>query len=180
MSVLGGWILLPSRNIRGNTLFETEIDSCMLAPSGMTISLFSGDAGPMGSFWYSVTERAPGSPFRHQIFYAYASQIFERVRCRQGDTLDIIGPNSTRSMPLAEIGASLRKKPLLFVRDSIVAAAPPPQWQSIDWWGCVLLAIGCSGLVLTSTPRFWSAATGYCGRYIARQMETLSRGWPND
>jgi hypothetical protein len=86
----GAWILLPSRNVRGNTLFESKMNSCTLHPSGISVSLFVGDGGAMTSFWFSVTERAPWSPFRHQIFYAYATPIIAPVRCRPGDTLDIV------------------------------------------------------------------------------------------
>jgi hypothetical protein len=74
----------------------------------------------MASDWYSVTERAPWSPFRHQIFYAYAPPIIERVRCRSGDTVDIVGLTSMRSLPLGQMATSLRENPLLFVRDSAV------------------------------------------------------------
>jgi len=177
LSVVGGWILLPSRNVRGNTLFEKRVDSCTLYPSRIGVSLFIGQPGPMASDWYSVTEREPGSPFRHQIFYAYFTPIITRIRCRPGDTLDLVGLTSTRSLPLGQMAASLRANPLLFVRGSSVHAPPPRSRGSMDWWdwwGYGLLAIGCVGLVLTSTTRLWSAMTGYLGRYIGRQLDTLA------
>jgi len=176
LSVVGAWLLLPSRNVRGNTLFENKVNSCTLSPSDISVSLFIGDAGPVGSTWYSVTERAPGSPFGHQIFYAYASPTLTGVRCRPGDTLDLVGLTSTRSLPLGQMAASLRANPLLFVRDSAMHAPPPRRRGSMewwDWWGSGLLAIGCAGLVLTSIPRFWRAMTRSLGSYVDRLPDAL-------
>jgi hypothetical protein len=173
---VGAWLLLPSRNVRGNTLFETKVETCTLFRSGVSISLFDGDAGAMGSGWSSVTERAPWSPFRHQIFYAYAAPIIEHVRCRPGDTLDIVGITSTRSLPLGQMATSLRENPLLFVRDSALRVPPSRGGGGIGWWtwwGSGLLAIGSVGLALTSIPRFWQAMTGALGRYVDRQMDAL-------
>ena len=179
VSVAGVWILLPSRNVRGVTLFESRVNSCTLSPSGISVSLFDGDPGAMASDWYSVTERAAWSPFRHQIFYAYATPIILRVRCRAGDTLDLVGLTSTRSLPLGRSAASLREHPLLFVRDAAVHARPPRRGVSMewwDWWGAGLLAIGCVGLALTSIPRFWRAMTRSLGSYADRQLDALSVG----
>lgn len=172
LGVVGAWIVLPSRDVRGNTLFEQRIDSCTLDPSGIGISLFLGNGGAMTSYWYSVTERAPLSPFRHQIFYAYASPIITSIRCRAGDTLDLIGPTSTRSLSVGQMAASLRTHPLLFVRD-VAAQAPVRRRGSIDLWGYGLLIVSCSGLVLTSATRLWSAMTGRLDRYLERQFATL-------
>jgi hypothetical protein len=130
----GAWILLPSRNVRGNTLFESKMNSCTLHPSGISVSLFVGDGGAMTSFWFSVTERAPWSPFRHQIFYAYATPIIAPVRCRPGDTLDIVGLTSTRSLPLGQMATSLRENPLLFVRDSPLHVPPSRGGEGMGWW----------------------------------------------
>ena len=130
----------------------------------------------MTSFWFSVTERAPWSPFRHQIFYAYATPIIERVRCRPGDTLDIVGLTSTRSLPLGQMATSLRENPLLFVRDSAVHVLPSRGGGGMGWWtwwGSGLLDIGCVGLALTSISRFWRAMTRSLGRYVDRQVDAL-------
>ena len=130
----------------------------------------------MTSFWFSVTERAPGSPFRHQIFYAYGAPIITNVRCRPGDTLDLVGPMSMRSLPLGQMAATLRANPLLFVRDSAVHVPSPRGgggmgWRT--WWGAGLLAIGCVGLALASIPRFWRAMTRSLGSYVDRQVDAL-------
>jgi hypothetical protein len=53
-SVVGAWLLLPSRNVRGNTLFENKVNSCTLHPSGISVSLFLGDGGAMTSFWFRL------------------------------------------------------------------------------------------------------------------------------
>jgi hypothetical protein len=175
-SVVGAWLLLPSRNVRGLTLFESRVNSCTLSPSGISVSLFDGDAGPMASEWYSVTERAPWSPFRHQIFYAYATPVIERVRCRPGDTLDLVGLTSTRSLSLGQMATSLRENPLLFVRDSAVHVPPLRGGGGMgwwNWWGSGLLAIGCVGLALTSISRFWRAMTRSLGSYVDRQVDAL-------
>jgi hypothetical protein len=130
----------------------------------------------MASGWSSVTERAPWSPFRHQIFYAYGAPIITGIRCRSGDTLDIVGLRSTRSLPLGQMATALRENPLLFVRDSVLHVPPSRGWGGIGWWtwwGFGLLAIGSVGVAHTSIHRFWRAMTGVLGSYVERQMNAL-------
>ena len=182
-SAVGVWMLLPSRNVRGVTLFESRVNSCTLSPSGISVSLFDGDVGAMASDWYSVTERAAWSPFRHQIFYAYATPVIERVRCRPGDTLGIVGLTSTRSLPLGRMATSLRENPLLFVRDSPLQVPPSRGGGGIGWWtrwGSGLFALGCVGLALTSISRFWRAMARCFGGYVDRQMDALGPGLINE
>jgi hypothetical protein len=81
MSVLGVWLVLPSRNWTGTTVLETLHGECAKRTVGV-FRLYVGNGGATVGPWYSVTVRRP-RPFarEQQIFYSYGEPAIESIQC---------------------------------------------------------------------------------------------------
>jgi hypothetical protein len=78
--VSGLYLVVPSRNARGNPRLEREMASCVL-PDDAEVKLYQGDGGSSSDNWYSVTHDPAGLEPERQIVYRYRAPALYDLVC---------------------------------------------------------------------------------------------------
>jgi hypothetical protein len=115
LAIWGITLLLPTRNIFGNSEQETLVTQCQIKATEATVRLYQGDGGATVASWYSVTFSGGKFSRERQIFYTYASPSITSIDCR-AEEVAVITEQKTFRLPLDKIRTELVHQPIGFYR----------------------------------------------------------------
>ena len=142
--VIGIWLIIPSRNVSGNPMFETMIQKSKNS-AGNLFRLYSGDGGPTVGPWETVTYD-PGLFGREkQIFSNYIEPEIRSIRCEENGLI-LEGPKITILLPYCDM-AKLTRDPIIYYEGKISKASQSPIRH-------ILLFIGIGVLLVSAFEAF--------------------------